>query len=212
MATAVRWLSLLVWFAVSSTLIGQFAAHWAKQTGLFEQPADFVAVAANISLTIATHPWFYWVLAGLTSFTAGIWIQWLAMKFDQSRGRKSLGRKLVSLARGIDSAQGNSQSKWPRNIQYVRADLGSALSSVSRLGIWVPDPTIFQRRDANLLVSYLTVVGTALSDGRLTEARDDSFRCRDLLRAERAKLRARTSVRGARPPQEYIQAASARPR
>lgn len=194
MAAAVRWLSLLVCLAASSPLIGQFAAHWPKEFSLFERQGELLAIAEKTSLTIVQHQWFYWALVGLTSFAAGIWIEWLAKKSDQSRRRKSLGRTLVSLARSIDNAQDNHASKWPWSIQHVRVDLQSALLKTSRLDIWVPDHTIFHRRDANMLVSYLTVIGTSLAEGRFAGARDESFRCRDLLRAERAQLRAMTSV------------------
>jgi hypothetical protein len=98
MASAVRWLSLLVCLAASSPLIGQYAARWPKEIIIFERQGEWLAIAENTSLTTILHPWFYWVLVGLTAFAAGIWIEWLAKKSDRSRRRKSLGRTLVSLA------------------------------------------------------------------------------------------------------------------
>ena len=211
MAAAVRWLSLLVCLAASSALIGQFAARWPKEIVIFDKQSELLAAAEQASLTIIQHPWFYWILFGLVSFAAGIWIEWRARKLDQSHRRKSLGRGLVSLSRRIDSAQQNHESKWPWNVQHVRVDLQSALLKTSRLDIWVPDHTIFLRRDANLLISYLTVIGTSLAEGRFAEARGESFRCRDLLRAERAQLRGMASVPGDRQRPRHIRVVSARP-
>ena len=210
MASAVRWLSLLVCLAASSPLIGQYAARWPKEISIFEGQGEWLAIAENTSLTTIQQPWFYWILVGLTAFAAGIWIEWLAKKSDRSRRRKSLGRTLVSVAQRVDSAQDSPESKWPWNIQHVRVDLQSALLKLSRLGLWVPDHTIFLRRDANMLVSYLTVIGTSLAEGRFAEAREESFRCRDLLRAERAQLRTMTSVQSDRRPSRHIRVVSAR--
>jgi hypothetical protein len=210
MAAAVRWLSLLICLAASSPLIGQFAARWPKEISIFEKQGEWLAIAEITSLTIIQQPWFYWMLVGLTSFASGIWIEWLAKKSDRSRRQKSLGRTLVSLAQRIDSAQDSPESKWPWSIQHVRVDLQSALLKLSGVGLWVPDHTIFLRRDANMLVSYLTVIGTSLAEGRFADAREESFRCRDLLRAERAQLRSTTSMprEGRRP--EYVRVVSAR--
>jgi hypothetical protein len=210
MAAAVRWLSLLVCLAVASPLIGQYAARWPREITLFERQDELLAIAATASLTIIQHPLFHWALVALTSFAAGIWIEWLAKKSDQSRRRKAVGRTLVSLARRVDSAQHNHESKWPWSIQHVRVDLQSALLKTSRLDIWVPDHTIFLRRDANLLISYLTVIGTSLAEGRFAEAREESFRCRDLLRAERARVRGTASQRGDGRPPRHIRVVSAR--
>jgi hypothetical protein len=210
MASAVRWLSFFVCLAASSPLIGQYAARWPKEISIFERQGEWLALAENTSLTTIQQPWFYWVLVGLTAFAAGIWIEWLAKKSDRSRRRKSLGRTLVSLAQRVDSAQDGPESKWPWNIQHVRVDLQSALFKLSRLGLWVPDHTIFLRRDANMLVSYLTVLGTSLAEGRFAEAREESFRCRDLLRAERAQLRAMISAPSDRRPSRHIRVVSAR--
>jgi hypothetical protein len=211
MAAAARWLSLLVCLAASSPLIGQFSARWPWEIVIFDKQSELLAFAEKASLTIIQHPWFYWILFGLISLAAGIWIEWLAKKFDQSHSRKSLGRSLMSLARRIDSAHHNHESKWPWSIQHVRVDLQSALLKTSRLDIWVPDHTIFLRRDPNLLISYLNVIGTSLAEGRLVEARDESFRCRDLLRAERAQMRAMTSAVGDRQRPRHIRVVSARP-
>ena len=156
MAAAVRWLSLLLCLAASSPLIGQFAARWPKEIVIFGKQSELLAIAEKASLTIIQHPWFYWILFGLVSFATGIWSEWLAQRFDHSHRRKSLGRSLLSLARWIDSAHHNHELKWPWSIQHVRVDLQSALLKTSRLDIWVPDHTIFLRRDANLLISYLT--------------------------------------------------------
>ena len=211
MAAAVRWLSLLVCLAASSPLIGQFAARWPKEIVIFDKQSELLAIAEKASLTIIQHPWFYWILFGLVSFAAGIWSEWLAKRFDHSHRRKSLGRSLLSLARRIDSAHHNHELKWPWSIQHVRVDLQSALLKTSRLDIWVPDHTIFLRRDANLLISYLNVIGTSLAEGRFVEARDESFRCRDLLRAERAQMRAMASAAGDRQRPRHIRVVSARP-
>jgi hypothetical protein len=210
MAAAVRWLSLLVCLVVASPLLGQHAARWPKGITLFERQDELLAIAASTSLTTIQHPLFYWALVGLISFAAGIWIEWLAKKIDQSRRRKALGRTLVSLARRIDSAQDHHESKWPWSIQHVRVDLQSAFLKTSRLGLWVPDHTIFLRRDANLLISYLTVIGTSLAEGRFADAREESLRCRDLLRAERVQLRTMASQLNDGQPPRHIRVVSAR--
>jgi hypothetical protein len=208
-AAAVRWLSLVVCLAIASPLIGQYGARWPKEIAIFQKQDELLAIGANTSLAIIQHPLFYWALMGFASFAAGIWIEWLAKKSDLARRRKALGRTLISLAREIDSAQDDRESRWPWSIQHVRVELQSALHRTSRLDIWVPDQTIFLRGDANLLVSYLTVIGTLLTEGRLAEARGEALRCRDLVRAERAQRRAASSSPN-RPPR-HIRVVSARP-
>jgi hypothetical protein len=209
MATAVRWLSLLAWLAALLPLAGRHSVQWAQQAGLFEKQADVLLSAAGISRTVIQHPQYYWLLIGLGSFAAGTWLIWLAQKSDQSRHRKSVGRRLVSLARRVDNAQGNFRSRWPENVQHLQFDLRSALLSVYRLGIWVPDHTIFLRRDANMLVSYLNVIGVLLSEGRFSEARSDALRCRDLLMSERANQQV-TGSAGREQARPYIRVVSAR--
>jgi hypothetical protein len=211
MAAALRWLSLLVCLAASSSLIGQLAGSWPKEIVLFEKQAEVLSIAENASRAIVQHPLFVWTLVALTSFAAGIWLEWLAKKFDESRRRKALGRMLVSLGRQIDSAQDGHESEWSWSIQHFQVDLRSAFQRTSRLGLWVPDNTILLLREANLLIAYLTVVGTLLAEGRLAEAREESLRCRDLLRAERARLRAMASHRGESRTPRHIRVVSARP-
>jgi hypothetical protein len=208
MAAAVRWLSFLVWLAVLLLLIGQYPAQLAKDFGAFEQPDEFLAWlarAADFNLLIAQHPGFDWGAVALFSFAVGVWLEWLARKSDQARERRSLGRELVSLGQRINDAQDDLAATWPRNVQPMLADLRSALIRVSQLGIWIPDRAIFQRPNANLLISYLTAIGTLLAENCCAEAKEDALRCRDMLRSQRAQRRSINLAPNVRAPRNDFQ-------
>jgi hypothetical protein len=143
-----------------------------------KQPETDDAIHAVLKslLDLIQHPWLQvagWIFVGLA---AGFWLDWLLRKLDGSRAdrRKKLGIDMLKLAHNLSDFAGRIDGD-PMNA--FRPQITSCLTKAEKLGMWKPDNRIFSvhpPQALDLIMDYLTQVGTMLKDGNFREAKRDA--------------------------------------
>jgi hypothetical protein len=150
----------------------EFLKHIAEKVGLYDRPGDAVDTILNFFLSLAELPWLRITALALGAFVAGLWLDWLLRKLDDTRAdeRKVLGNDMIVLADNLE------ELTFP--MQQGKPSITSCFASARKLGIWAPDDRVFldlpSDRATDLIVNYLRQVGTMLKDGHFRKAKQDA--------------------------------------
>jgi hypothetical protein len=177
-ATFFKWTILALWTAVAVPVLIDIFKKWLERNGALDHPGDW---AMNGLASLAQIPGAYPAALILTGLLGGAWIDWLSRKIDGERQRKReiVGEELKALAQVISERLVSYNGDWPSCIHDIRPRLMSAFINVEGFGLWAPVNQLFDRPDgANILMNYLSLVGTMLSDGHFGQAK---------IRAEQAR-------------------------
>jgi hypothetical protein len=137
---------------------------------------DAAATPAFASvLALGQQPWFGFTLVFLTGIVVGVTLEWLNRNSGDKKAAtlRSLGWKLRSLSESIRTR--TASPGWPDNVRDLKPAMLSALSSASKMGVWVPNERVYQLPDATFLCEYLRCVGRFLEDGDFDAARKEAL-------------------------------------
>jgi hypothetical protein len=159
-----RFSAVARWIA-TAILIPIFTAVAARS--IWEQPGETANVVLKFLLDLAEQTWFRLTALSLGCFVAGLWVDWVLRRLDGSRAkeRQALGVEMRILAYDL-----------PRlGLHQLRPQIMSCLITANKLGIWVPDHhqvfEIIPDFAMRMITDYLMHVGTFLSDGNFSEAK-----------------------------------------
>jgi hypothetical protein len=180
MSKLLRRIVLFIWGVFLLPIIGQLPISWLGSMGLYTSPDAFSAM--NVVLALGQNYWVQMIAVGLTTLNLGIWLDWIARKFDndESQELRGLGWEFQLLANQASRAQNNFPSQWPQNVHSLQPNLLSTFLSAQNLGLWVPGQEIFHQSNPALLINYLKGVGNLLHNGHLREAKEMALRAKQM--------------------------------
>jgi hypothetical protein len=122
----------------------------------------------------------------ITGLTAGVWLDWLMRRIDDSRAkaRVAIGEEFLYLASIVDERQQSASidNSWPKNVWDLRPRLMSVFINAEKFGIWAPVDQMYDRTDgANIIINYLRIVGTMLADGHFKQARKRALQAKQFV-------------------------------
>jgi hypothetical protein len=170
-ATFFKWAIVALWTAVALPVLIDLFKKWLDRNGAFDHPENW---AMNGLASVAQIPGVYPAALLLTGLLAGAWIDWLLRKFDGQRTRKrhQLGEEFKVLARHLSGKVNSFHGEWPVCVHDYRPRLMSAFINAESFGIWAPVNELYERADgAAIMINYLSIVGTMLSDGHFKQAK-----------------------------------------
>jgi hypothetical protein len=180
-----RWIATVIFIPIFTGVAVRFI--WER---LWERP-ETANVVSKFLLDLTEQTWVRFTALALLCFVAGLWLDWLLRKVDDSRTdeRKALGIKMLNLADNLRSMNYRTSQALPQIMSYFAA--------ARKLGVWVPDDRIFSIHTVremnairsggsymeatkevvdfmgldNMITDYLRHVGTMLKDGNFREAK-----------------------------------------
>lgn len=175
LSTWARWISvgLAVVLFIIKDVVAPVVVDFIKK-----QPKtdDAIHAVLKLLLDLLQQPWLRvagWILV---AFVAGLWVDWLLRRLDGSRAkeRKELGHDMLTLARNL----GDFARRIDGNpMNAFRPQITSCFTTAEKLGMQIPDDRIFSinpSQAVDLVMDYLTQVGTMLKDGNFRKARQDA--------------------------------------
>jgi hypothetical protein len=182
LASLVRWLLLAILVPLAIPVATVSSTRWAESRGWYSpgEPGGWLTTL----VAIGELPWLLPVVLVVAGLTAGAWLDWLIRKLDHTRAaeRVEIGNELLHLANRVASRQEGIRNEWPANVHDLRPSIMSAFIKVERIGVWAPVDQPYGRLDgANILVNYLQLVGTMLSEGHFKQARKRAAQVRAFL-------------------------------
>jgi hypothetical protein len=162
-STWARWIAATIFAGVLIPV----AVHFIEQ-----QPQETANVVLKFLFYLGEQAWLRITVLVLGGLVAGLWLDWLLRKLDDTRTdeRKVLGYNMTALADLLE------ELRFP--MQQEKSRIRSYFASARKLGIWAPDDQAFldlpSDRAVGLIVNYLRQVGTMLKDGNFKEAKQDA--------------------------------------
>jgi hypothetical protein len=177
---------LAVVAAIFTGIVFPVVAHFIQ-----EQPQETANVALKLLHVVlkflydlSEQTWLRITVSLFVGFVAGLWVDWFLRRLDGSRAdrRKKLGIDMLKLAHNLGDFARRIDGD-PMNA--FRPQITSCFATARKLGMWIPDDRIFSiysphamhgmRADAmDLIMEYLTQVGTMLKEGNFCEAKRDA--------------------------------------
>jgi hypothetical protein len=165
-SVSARWVATAIFIPILIAIVSGVAVEFIKQ-----QPRETANVVLKFLLDLTEQPWLRFTAFALGGFVAGLWLDWLLRKLDDTRAdeRKALGIEMLLLARQL------ADIRYP--MHEARPRIRSRFATATKLGLWVPDDRVFQLHPPYAyqeVSNYLRQVGRMLKDGNFREARQDA--------------------------------------
>ena len=167
-----RWLAVSAFTVFVIPLAVEFFKHLAENVGLYDRPREAVGTVLNFLLSLADLPWLRVAALILFGLMAGLWVDWLLRKLDDTRADKGkvLGGEMVRLGNYVE------QYKFPIPMEES-TKIRSCFGTATKLGIWAPADQVFDlaRNDhKRVIAEYLITIGQMLKAGHFKEAKRDA--------------------------------------
>jgi hypothetical protein len=186
MASILRWVIGAIWTIL---IVPVLALAWRgvlDRGDVANHPVDWLM---GWLASVGQAPGVYASALITTGLLVGVWLDWLFRKVDGSRARsrETLGLRYCNLSHDVERQLDDFHGEWPMNVHNLKPTLMSAFIEAEGFGLWAPVNELYERQDGGvIMVNYLRLVGTMLSDGHFKQAKKRALQARDYV-AQSAK-------------------------